>query len=90
MTSLPERRKAILLLVFTAVLWSTSGVLVKALDWQPVSILAGRGLFTSILFLLYMRRLPRNITRWTLTTHGPGVTPINVNEPSALVAVEPA
>ena len=70
MISLTERRKAILLLVITAVLWSTSGVFVKALDWQPVSILAGRGLFTSILFLLYMRRLPRNISHWTLLAAG--------------------
>jgi len=66
MISLTERRKAILLLVITAMLWSTSGVFVKALDWQPLSILAGRGLFTSLVFLLYMRRLPRNISRWTL------------------------
>ena len=70
MISLTERRKAILLLVITAVLWSTSGVFVKALDWQPLSILAGRGLFTSIVFLLYMRRLPRNISRWTLLAAG--------------------
>lgn len=70
MTSRTERRQAILLLVFTALLWSTSGVFVKALDWQPLSILAGRGLFTSIVFLLYMRRLPKNITRWTLLAAG--------------------
>ncbi len=66
MTSLPQRRKAILMLVITALLWSTSGVLVKALSWGPVSILAGRGLFTSIVFLLYMRRLPAKWTRWML------------------------
>jgi drug/metabolite transporter (DMT)-like permease len=41
-------------------------VLVKALDWQPLSILAGRGIFTSILFMIYMRRLPQKVTRWTL------------------------
>lgn len=70
MTTLTERRKAIILLVITAVLWSTSGAFVKALDWQPMSILAGRGLFTSIVFLLYMHRLPRNITRWTLLAAG--------------------
>jgi len=70
MISLNERRKAILLLGITAVLWSTSGVFVKALDWQPLSILAGRGLFTSLVFLLYMRRLPRNISRWTLLAAG--------------------
>ena len=70
MTSLTERRKAILLLVIAAALWSTSAVFIKALTWQPISILAGRGLFTSFLFLLYMRRLPRNITRWTLLAAG--------------------
>lgn len=70
MTSLSQRRKAILFLILAAMLWSTAGVLVKALEWQPLSILAGRGLFTSILFLLYLRRLPRNITRWTLLAAG--------------------
>src|SRR5512147_2170407 len=70
MTSLTERRKAILFLILAAVLWSTSGVLVKALDWQPMSILAGRGIFTSIVFLLYMRRLPKIISRWTLLAAG--------------------
>lgn len=70
MTSVNERRKATVLLVITALLWSTSGVFIKALNWQPMSILAGRGIFTSILFLLYMRRLPKNITRWTLLAAG--------------------
>lgn len=70
MRSLTERRKAVLLLVVCAVLWSTSGVFVKALDWQPMSILAGRGLFTSLIFLLYMRRLPKRITHWTLLAAG--------------------
>ena len=66
MRSIPERRKAILFLILAAILWSTAGVLVKALDWQPLSILAGRGIFTSILFMIYMRRLPQKVTRWTL------------------------
>ena len=66
MTPISERPKAILFLVSSALLWSTSGVLVKALDWQPISILAGRGLFTSLVFLLYMRRLPTRWTRWML------------------------
>lgn len=70
MTSLPSRRQAIILLVITAILWSTSGVFVKAINWEPVSILAGRGIFTSLVFLLYMRRLPKNITRWTLLAAG--------------------
>ena len=70
MTPLAERRKAILFLILAAILWSTAGAFVKALDWGPVSILAGRGLFTTMLFLLYMRRLPRKVTRWTLLAAG--------------------
>ena len=70
MHSLTERHKAILFLVLAALLWSTSGVLVKALSWRPISILAGRGLFTSIVFLLYMRRLPTKVTRWTFLAAG--------------------
>ena len=66
MTSHTERRKAILFIILAAILWSTAGVFVKALDWQPSAILAGRGLFTSILFLLYLRRLPKRVSRWTL------------------------
>jgi len=73
MHSLTERHKAILFLVLAAILWSTSGVLVKALSWQPISILAGRGLFTSIVFLLYMRRLPTKVTRWTLLAAGSSI-----------------
>src|SRR6185369_312554 len=70
MTIFIERHKATVLLVITALLWSTSGVFIKALTWQPMSILAGRGIFTSVLFLIYMRRLPKNITRWTLLAAG--------------------
>jgi drug/metabolite transporter (DMT)-like permease len=70
MTSTSQRRKAILFLILAAMLWSTAGVMVKALDWKPLSILAGRGLFTSILFLLYMRRLPQKVTRWMLLAAG--------------------
>jgi drug/metabolite transporter (DMT)-like permease len=66
MRFITERRRAILFLILAAILWSTAGVLVKALDWQPLSILAGRGIFTSILFIIYMRRLPKKVTRWTL------------------------
>jgi drug/metabolite transporter (DMT)-like permease len=68
-----ERRKAILFLVLAAVLWSTAGVFVKALDWQPTSILAGRGLFASLVFLAYLRRLPTKLTRWTLLAAGASI-----------------
>lgn len=74
MDSLSDRRKALLYLIFAALLWSTSGVFVKALNWQPISILAGRGLFTSVVFLLYMRRLPKRWSLWMLLAAGGSVT----------------
>ena len=70
MDSLSERRKAILFLALAAILWSTSGLFVKILDWQPISILAGRSLFASIVFLVYLRRLPTRFNRWQLLAAG--------------------
>lgn len=66
MDSLSERRKAILFLALAAILWSTSGLFVKILDWQPVSILAGRSFFAAIVFLIYLRRLPTRFSLWQL------------------------
>lgn len=73
MPSLPSRRKAILFLILAAALWSTAGVFVKALHWEPMSILAGRGLFTSIVFLLYLRRLPTKWSRWMVLAAGASI-----------------
>ena len=73
MTPLTERRKAILFLILAAALWSTAGVFVKALDWAPVSILAGRGLFTGIVFLLYLRRLPTKWSWWMVLAAGASI-----------------
>jgi drug/metabolite transporter (DMT)-like permease len=70
MDSLSERRKAVLFLVLAAVLWSTSGVLVKIMDWQPIAILAGRSLFGSVVFLIYLRRIPTRFNRWQLLAAG--------------------
>ena len=66
MDSFSERRKALLFLALAAILWSTSGVLVKVIHWQPMAILAGRSLFTSLVFLVYLRRFPTRWTRWKI------------------------
>jgi len=66
MDSLSERRKAVLYLVICAILWSSSGLFVKILDWQPIAILAGRSLFASIVFIIYLRRIPTRFNRWQL------------------------
>ena len=70
MDSLSERRKAILYLALAAILWSTSGLFVKILDWQPISILAGRSIFASIVFLIYLRRIPTRFSMWQLLAAG--------------------
>jgi drug/metabolite transporter (DMT)-like permease len=73
MDSLSERRKAILFLMLAAILWSTSGVLIKMMDWQPAAILSARGLFTSLVFLVYLRRLPTQWSRWQLLAAGASI-----------------
>lgn len=70
MDPLSERRKAVFYLVVTAILWSTSGVLIKIMDWQPLAILAGRSLFASVVFLIYLRRVPTRFNRWQLLAAG--------------------
>ncbi|MBC7875671.1 MAG: DMT family transporter [Anaerolineales bacterium] len=64
MDSLPERRKAIFYLIITAILWSSSGLFVKILDWHPIAILAGRSLFAAVVFLIYLRRVPTRFSFW--------------------------
>jgi drug/metabolite transporter (DMT)-like permease len=56
------RRRAILLMLTAAVLWSSSGLLVKIIDWQPLSILSARSMVATVVFLIYLRR--PNL-RWT-------------------------
>ncbi len=66
MDSVIERRKSILFVAMAAILWSTGGLMIKAISWQPLAILGGRGIFCSILFLIYLRRFPTKFTRWKI------------------------
>ena len=50
------RGRAIILLVVTGVVWSTSGLFIKIIDWGPLSILCGRSSFATIVFLIYLGR----------------------------------
>jgi drug/metabolite transporter (DMT)-like permease len=38
------------------VLWSTSGLFIKIIDWKPLSILSGRSIISFFVFLIYLRR----------------------------------
>lgn len=64
MTASNNRRQAIIFLLIAAVLWSTSGIFLKLLNWQPLAVLAGRSFFSALVFLIYLRRIPRRFTRW--------------------------
>ncbi len=56
------RRQAVLFLLLTALLWSSSGLFVKLIVWSPFSILSARSLIATSVFLIYLRQ-PK--FRWT-------------------------
>jgi drug/metabolite transporter (DMT)-like permease len=60
------RRRAILLMLTTAVLWSSSGLLVKIIDWGPLSILGARSMVATVVFLIYLRRPNFHWTPWQI------------------------
>jgi drug/metabolite transporter (DMT)-like permease len=66
MDSLSERRKSILFIILAATLWSTGGLMIKAISWQPLAILSGRSIFSSIVLFLYVRRIQIKWTRWKI------------------------
>ncbi len=66
MESAPERRKAVLFLILAATLWSTGGVMIKAISWGPMAILGARSIFSTLLLLVYVRRFPIHWTRWKI------------------------
>ena len=61
-----SRPRAVIYLLLTAILWSTSGLLIKLLSWQPLSILGGRSIVAGIVILIYLRRVDLRFTRWQI------------------------
>jgi drug/metabolite transporter (DMT)-like permease len=51
-----QKRKAIFYLVLTAILWSSSGVLIKWIDWPPISIAGGRSMIAAIIIWFAFRK----------------------------------
>jgi len=49
-----ERSKAILALIIAAVLWSTGGMLIKLINWNPVAIAGTRSGISAILMFFYI------------------------------------
>ncbi|WFA09968.1 DMT family transporter [Tissierella sp. Yu-01] len=51
-----NRSKGILYCVLAAVLWSTGGILIKLIDWNPIAISGLRSLIASLVILAYMKK----------------------------------
>jgi len=55
-TTLLLRRRAIGALVLTTLMWSSSGVLIKLINWNPVAIAGARSAVSALVLLAYLRR----------------------------------
>jgi drug/metabolite transporter (DMT)-like permease len=64
MSSAQSHRRAIVMLIITGVLWSSSGLFIKMLDWQPLAILSARSLVSLLVLVGYVRQVPRRWSRW--------------------------
>lgn len=57
-----EHGKSILLLVMTALLWSTGGLLIKLVQWNPLAIAGGRSAIALVFLLIYTRKIKIKLT----------------------------
>ncbi len=60
------RHKAIWVLLFTAFLWSSSGLFVKLIEWGPFAILGGRSAIAAIVFWVYLRPSSFRWSKWEI------------------------
>lgn len=51
-----NRYKGILYCILAAILWSTGGILIKLIDWNPIAISGSRSLIASFVILTYMKK----------------------------------
>jgi len=65
-TQYSERKKAVFLLVCTATLWSTSGLLIKVVNWNPLAIAGVRSAIAALLIGAYVKKpkLNRSLVQW--------------------------
>ena len=52
-----QRYKAVLYLIITAILWSTGGLLIKWISWNPLAIAGMRSAIAAALMWLYKRKM---------------------------------
>jgi len=61
-----EQLKGFLSAIATALLWSSSGLVIKLVDWHPIAISGARSLVAALLLIAINRRfkLPRSVAGW--------------------------
>lgn len=61
-----DRLRGTLAVVITSVLWSTSGLVIKLVSWNPVAITGSRSLIAAIILIAVTRRFkpPKTFTAW--------------------------
>lgn len=52
-----DRIKSIIFLVIASMLWSTGGILIKLIDWNPIAIAGMRSFIASMTIFIYLRKL---------------------------------
>ena len=51
-----ERVQAIGFLIVTAILWSSAGLLIKMISWNPIAIAGARSAIATLVLLVFLRR----------------------------------
>ena len=54
-----SKLNAILLVVFIALMWSSAGVLVKLISWNPIAIAGVRSAIAAVVIYIFLRRSHR-------------------------------
>jgi drug/metabolite transporter (DMT)-like permease len=62
MKTISPRQRAVLLLILTAALWSTSGLWIKVISWSPLAILGARSFVAMFVILIYLRKPNFHVT----------------------------
>lgn len=55
--------RAIMFLVLASILWSSGGILIKLVDWNPVAIAGSRSGISAIVMMLYMKKVKVKLTK---------------------------
>lgn len=57
-----NKNKAIIMLALAAVLWSTGGILIKLVEWNPIAIAGSRSGISAIFMFMYLKYMKKKNT----------------------------